>query len=77
MSCRRDGLRVILAGMEPKLCLPVALAVIVLAGCGESHPADAGPPSDGGAVADGAPFDAGCMPFEEWDPVLMECLPLA
>lgn len=66
-----------LARMDSKLCLPVALAVIVLSGCGESHPADAGPPSDGSVTADGAPFDAGCLPFEEWDPVLMECLPLA
>jgi hypothetical protein len=69
--------------MEKKLRLPTALAVVVLAGCGD----DASPPDSGRAdaavVDSGAPRDTGtadasdaCPPFTEWDPDTMMCLPL-
>lgn len=69
--------------MQKKLRLPTALAVVVLAGCGD----DASPPDSGrmdAAVVDsGAPRDTGtadandaCPPFSRWDPDTMMCLPV-
>ncbi len=63
--------------MDAKLTLPVALAVVVLAGCGDAPPESDAGPRDSGTIADAAGADAGCEPFEEWDPTLMECIPLA
>lgn len=60
---------------KTKLVLPAALAVVVLSACGSSHaPEDAS--TDDAAIADAGTPDAGCQPFEEWDPVTMECVPL-
>lgn len=63
--------------MDAKLRLPAALAVIVLSGCAETHPEADAATEDAGTIADAAGPDAGCQPFEEWDPELMECIPLA
>ncbi len=46
--------------MKKKLCMPAVLAVVVLAGCGESHPgpdASVDASMDAGSV-DGSPADA-------------------
>ena len=72
----RPGWFSITTAMNKKLRLPVALAVVVLSssatGC------DDGTEHTDAAVEDGtvADVDAGCEPFEEYDPVTMTCQPV-